>query len=111
MSRRILVHQKSHDGLLGMETVFRFVEDLLGMAFEDFFGDLFVSALDVPLTPGGDDGHIRCKTLDGQLEAHLVVALAGAAMADGVGVFLLGDLHQAFADDGPGESGPGRYCS
>ena len=32
-------------------------------------------------------------------------ALAGAAVADGVGALLLGDLHQALGDDRPGEGG------
>ena len=68
-------------------------------------GDLLFSALDVPLPPGGDDGHLRGKALDGQLEPHLVVALAGAAVADGVGALGLGDLHQTLGDDGPGEGG------
>ena len=36
--------------------------------------DLLVAALDVPLPPGGDDGHLRGEALDGQLEADLVVA-------------------------------------
>ena len=38
---------------------------------------------DVPLPPGGDDGHLRGEALDGQLEADLIVALAGAAVGDG----------------------------
>ena len=67
--------------------------------------DLLVAALDVPLTPGGDDGHLRGEALDGQLEADLIVALAGAAVGDGVRALLFGDLHQPLADDGPGEGG------
>ena len=67
--------------------------------------DLLVTALDLPLPPGGDDGHLRGKALDGQLEADLIVALAGTAVGDGVGVLFEGDLHQALADDGPGEGG------
>ena len=67
--------------------------------------DLLLPGLDVPNTPGGDDLHIRGEGLDGQLEAHLVVALAGAAVADGVGALFLGDVHNALGDDGPGERG------
>ena len=67
--------------------------------------DLLVPALDVPLPPGGDDGHLRGEALDGQLKADLIVALAGAAVGDGVGLLGLGDLHQLFADDGAGEGG------
>ena len=39
----------------------------------------------LPLTPRGDDGHIGGQRFHGQLKADLVVALAGAAVADGVG--------------------------
>ena len=67
--------------------------------------DLLITAFDIPLPPRCDDLHLRCKPLDGQLEPDLVVALAGAAMADGVGPLLFGDLHQALGDDGPGEGG------
>ena len=67
--------------------------------------DLLVTALDGPLTPGGDDLHLGGEALDGQLEPDLVVALAGAAVADGVGALLLGDIHQALGDDGTGKGG------
>ena len=67
--------------------------------------DLLVAALDVPLTPGGDDLHLGGEALDGQLKAHLVVALAGAAVADRVGTLRLGDLYQPLGDDGTGEGG------
>ena len=67
--------------------------------------DLLVPALDVPLPPGSDDLHLRGKALDGQLKPHLIVALAGAAVADGVSPLFLGNLHQPLADDGPGEGG------
>ena len=72
--------------------------------------DLLVAALDVPLPPGGDDGHLRGEALDGQLEADLVVALAGAAVGDGVRALLLGDVHQALADDAPPEFIRTLYC-
>ena len=70
--------------------------------------DLLVPAFDVPLPPGGDDGHIRGEPLDGQLKPHLVVALAGAAVADGVGAFLDGDLGQSLGDAGTGVRGAQR---
>ena len=65
--------------------------------------DLLVAGLDVPLTPGGDDLHAGGDVLDRQLEADLVVALAGAAVGDGVGAFLQRDLHQTLGDDGTGK--------
>ena len=43
------------------------------------------------------------EVLDGQFKPHLVVALAGAAVADGVGALGLGDLDNPLGDDGPRE--------
>src|SRR5699024_6405561 len=63
--------------------------------------DLFLSRLDGPLSPRRDDLHIRRKRLDRQLEADLVVALAGAAVADGVRALGLRDLDKALCDAGP----------
>ena len=65
--------------------------------------DLLVAALDVPLAPGGDDLHARREALDGQLKAHLVVALAGGAVGDGVRALGEGDLRQLLADHRAGE--------
>ena len=67
--------------------------------------DLFLSGLDVPLAPGGDDGHVGCETLDGQFETDLVVALAGGAVGNGIRAFGQGDLRQLLADDGPCKGG------
>ena len=67
--------------------------------------DLLVTALDVPLTPGSDDGHIGAESFQRQLETHLVVALAGAAVADGVCAFLDGDVGQSLCDAGTCEAG------
>ncbi len=62
--------------------------------------DLLITALDVPLTPRGDDGHLGGQRLQGQLKADLVVTFAGAAVADSVGVLLLGDVGQSSGDAG-----------
>ena len=43
--------------------------------------------------------------LDGQLETYLVVALARAAVDDGVRAFFQGDLHKALGDAGTGMAG------
>ncbi len=67
--------------------------------------DLLFPGLDVPDPPGGDNLHVGSQGLDGQFKAHLVVALAGGAVANGGGAFLLGDLHQPLGDDGPGKAG------
>ena len=67
--------------------------------------DLFVTRLDVPLSPRGDDGHVGREALDGQLEPDLVVALAGRAVGNGVGAFGQRDLGELLADDGPRKGG------
>ena len=67
--------------------------------------DLFVTALDVPLTPGSNDGHIRAQGLESQLKTHLIVALAGAAVADGICAFLDGDIGQSLGDAGACKAG------
>ena len=67
--------------------------------------DLLVTGLDIPLTPGSDDLHIGSKALDGQLKTDLVIALAGAAVADRVSAFLKRDVYQALSDAGTGVAG------
>ena len=62
--------------------------------------DFVVAALEFPHAPGGDHRHLRRESLDGQFKAHLVVALAGAAVGDGVRALLEGDLGDALGDDG-----------
>ena len=58
-------------------------------------GELLAEAL---LPPRGDDLQLRRERGGGQLEAHLVVALAGGAVGDGIGAFRLGDLDHALGD-------------
>ena len=52
----------------------------------------------VPLAPRGDDLDVRLQRVRAQLEAHLVVALAGRAVRHGVGAGFVGDLDQALGD-------------
>jgi hypothetical protein len=47
----------------------------------------------------------RLQRVGRQLEAHLVVALAGRAVGDGVGAGLAGDLDQALGDQRPRDRG------
>ena len=86
-------------GVVGLPVDFQ--GDIVGLGVLNFL----LAGLDIPDTPGGDDLHIRSKGLDGQLEADLVVALAGAAVADGVGALFFGDVHNALGDDGTGKGG------
>ena len=70
--------------------------------------DLLVTALDVPLTPGSDDGHIGAEGLQGQLETHLVVALAGAAWQMASAPSLMAMSARAFAMQGRAKLVPSR---
>ena len=54
---------------------------------------------------GAMTSQLRRERGGGQLEAHLVVALAGGAVGDGVGLFLPGDLDHALGDERPGDAG------
>ena len=85
--------------------------DLQGHVVRLGVGDLLLTRLDVPLPPRGDDGHIGSEVLDGQLKTHLIVALAGAAVGDGVRALLLGDLDEALAMHGRAWLVPSRYSS
>ncbi len=59
----------------------------------------------VPLAPGGDDLDVGLQRVIGELEAHLVVALAGGAVRDGVGAHPARDLDLLLGDQRPGDGG------
>ena len=59
----------------------------------------------VPFAPRRDHRHVGLERIIGQLEAHLVVALAGRAMSNGVGADLLGDLDLLLGDQRPRDRG------
>ena len=65
--------------------------------------DFFFSRFDAPLSPRSDDGHFGSKRLNGQLETDLIVALAGAAVADGVCALGLGNFNDTLCDDRAGK--------
>ena len=53
--------------------------------------------------PGGDHFDGGLEGIEGEFEADLVVAFAGAAVGDGDAVFFLGDSDLGAGDDGAGE--------
>src|SRR5699024_5824694 len=91
-----LVRQMPQVLVLG---VVGFAADLQGDVVGLSVLNLLLAGLEIPNAPGGDDLHVGGVGLNGQLETHLVVALAGAAVADGVGALFLGDLHNALGND------------
>jgi hypothetical protein len=60
---------------------------------------------ELPLPPGGDDPELGGQRRVGQLEAHLVVALAGGAVGHRVGAFPERDLHLRLGDAGARDRG------
>src|SRR6266545_710084 len=58
---------------------------------------------EVPLAPGSDHADVRRERVVAELEAHLVVALAGRAVGDGVRPGLARDLDLALGDQRPGD--------
>ncbi len=59
----------------------------------------FLAALEVPLAPGRDDADAGLERVIGELESHLVVALAGGAVADGIGASQPRDLDLLLGDE------------
>ena len=57
------------------------------------------------VAPGGDDLQFGREAGGGQLEADLVVAFAGGAVGDGLGLFLPGNLNHALGDERAGDAG------
>ena len=60
---------------------------------------------DVPFAPGGDDAEQRVQRLDSELETHLVVAFASAAVGHSASPFLLGNLDHVLGGDGARKGG------
>ena len=68
-------------------------------------GDQLLARVQVPDPPGGDDGQLGIEGQIAQFKADLVVAFAGGAVADRVGVLLGGDAHLLAGDERPGKRG------
>ena len=63
----------------------------------------FLAALEGPLAPGRDDLDAGLERVIAEFEADLVVALAGGAMADGVGARFARDLDLLLGDQRAGD--------
>lgn len=66
---------------------------------------LLLTGFDVPDTPGSDYLHIGRESLYRELETHLIVALARAAVADSVCALGLGYLNESLRDYRAGKRG------
>ena len=64
-----------------------------------------VLAVHAPLPDGGDDFHALGEGGHADLDANLVVALAGAAVGDGLGAVFNGNLGEAAGDEGAAQGG------
>ena len=68
-------------------------------------GHQLLPGAQVPDAPRGHHRDVGVEGVGPQLEAHLVVALAGGAVGHRVGADLGGDLHQPLGDEGAGDGG------
>ena len=68
-------------------------------------GEGVLAAADVPLAPRRDHGQLGREGGVGELEAHLVVALAGAAVGERVGTDGAGELGLTARDERPAHGG------
>ncbi len=59
----------------------------------------------IPFPPGRDHFYVGLERIIGELEAHLIIALAGRAMGHGVRAELAGDLDLLLGDQGAGDRG------
>ena len=85
---------------VGVDRIGRVV--LLALGDRDVMGagelEQLGAALECPFAPRRDDLDAGLQRVIGELEAHLVVALAGGAVADGVGSGPPGDVDLRLAD-------------
>ena len=69
-------------------------------------GDELFARVQIPEPPRRNDLDVRLERVSTQLEAHLVVALAGCAMRNGITTGLLGNLDQPTRDQWAGNRSP-----
>ena len=68
-------------------------------------GQQFVARQQIPLAPRRNHFHIRHQRIGTEFKAHLVVALAGGTVRDGVGFHLACNVDHVFGDQRPGNRG------
>ncbi len=85
----------------------RFAAFILGDRYLVLLGESEqrLARAEVPFAPRRDDLHVGLERVIGKLEAHLVVALAGGAVSDGIGADFLGDLDLLLGDERPRDRG------
>ena len=72
--------------------------------------DLLVAG-HLPFAHRGDDLQVGGERLEGDVEADLVVALAGAAVGDGLGLVLAGGIDHQLGDERPAQRGGQRILA
>ena len=109
LARRVLQHLSLRGGVeeVGVDREGRLAALVLGDQDLVLLGevDQVGARLELPFAPGRDDLDVGVERIGGELEAHLVVALAGGAVGDRVGAGLVRDLDQALGDQRPGDRG------
>jgi len=68
-------------------------------------GEQLLAREQVPFAPGRDHLDVGLQCVGTEFEAHLIVALAGGAVADGVGAGFVDDVDQALGDQRPRDRG------
>ena len=80
-------------------------------AIGDHLGAAGESGAEAFVPPGSDHFQPGREGGGGEFKAHLIVALAGGPMGDGVGPLGPRDLDHAFGDEGPGDAGAEKILS
>ena len=73
--------------------------------------DLGGAGRQLPLADGGEDLEVGREGRGGDIEADLVVALAGAAVGDGRGLLFPGDIDEQLGDERPRQRGGERVAA